>query len=158
VRRVPGRERVDDLYEPTLGDVARSGTGARPWNLDSQGYVAFFGGPLAAATIGILNGRRLGLVRDALLAIAGIGAAGLVGAVLIQLALGGEGRAPRLVLAGTGVLCYVAIRRLQKRADRLYRMHPETDDVQPYESLWGPGLLVVVVCGLVSIALVEGIV
>ena len=76
------QERDDDLFSPSLRDRAAIPAGARPWRLSSQFYVAFFGGPLAAAAIGVVNGRRLGLGTGRLV---GIAAAG-VGALCLLIA------------------------------------------------------------------------
>lgn len=152
-----GRESVDNLYEPTLADLDERPAGSDPpWRLDSQGYVAFFGGPLAAAVVGVLNGRRLGLDRDRLLAIGAIGVVGLAVAIAAYALIGFEGRTPRLLLAVAGILTYLGTRKLQQPADRLFQMHPDTDE-DSYDSLWGTGFLIVVVCGLGSVALVGAI-
>jgi hypothetical protein len=61
-------ERDADLFSPSLTRSVRRDlpAGSRPWRLASQFYVAFFGGPLAAGAIGLLNGKRLGLPRERL--------------------------------------------------------------------------------------------
>jgi hypothetical protein len=50
---------LDKLLRPTLQDQRR--TGARPWRVESQVYVGFFGGPLAIGAIAFLNSHRLGV-------------------------------------------------------------------------------------------------
>ena len=64
------RPERDELFAPTLSQTARTELppGEKPWRLNSQFYVAFFGGPLAAGTIGYLNGKRLGVPGRSLIA------------------------------------------------------------------------------------------
>jgi hypothetical protein len=137
----------DHLFEPTLGAPrARSDSGPRPWRLDSQGYVSFFGGPLAAALVGVLNGRRLGLQTPRLVWIA---ATGLVAFAVAAAVIAGTGsEVPRLVLIVAGVLTYVVSRRLQKPADERWRVGRSDDEA--YASLWAPGLAIVVGAALAT--------
>ena len=138
----------DDLLEPTLDrHRARPEDAPRVWRLGSQLYVAFFGGPLAAAAVGFLNGKRLGLPAGRLALIVAIGAVGLVAAGAVGASLGGD-VSPRFLLIAAGVASYLGIRELQKHADRRLRAGRDEDEI--YASLWIPGLLIVVVCGLAS--------
>jgi hypothetical protein len=139
----------DDLFEPSLtqSELRQLPAGQRPWRLGSQLYVAFFGGPLAAGTIGYLNGRRLGLPSARLGAILAIGVGGLV-ALALAVSLIDTGVGPRPLIAVTGVAVFVAVRELQKKADRLYAVR--LDDKQAYDSLWAPGLGIVLLCGIFS--------
>ena len=146
-------ERDADLFSPTLTESARRElpAGSRPWRLGSQFYVAFFGGPLAAGAIAVLNGRRLGLSRERLWAIAGIGLAGfvvLLAVVTVVLDPEADG-GPRLILAVAGVASFVAVRELQKGADRLYGLQRE--EAQAYDSMLPSGVAVVLACGVASV-------
>ena len=140
---------LDDLYTPTLSDVPAQAVDApRPWRLASQFYVAFFGGPLAAAAVGYLNGKRLGLARDRLLAIVGIGVAALAVTVAAVAFGRGSGGATRLVSQASGVVAFLAIRELTKSADHRYAIRVRGDDA--YAPLWRPGIAIVLVCGIVT--------
>jgi hypothetical protein len=154
-------ERDADLFSPSLRQSARRDlpAGSRPWRLRSQFYVAFFGGPLAAAAIGFLNGRRLGLSRERLWAIAGIGIVAFVAVLaLAGLVLAADtsvNRGPRLMLTVAGVVSFLAAHELQKDADRLYGLN--RDEEQTYDSLWGPGLGTVLLAGIFSVAVVAAV-
>lgn len=137
-----------DLFAPSLTQtrLRELPAGSRPWRLGSQFYVAFFGGPLAIGAIGFLNGKRLELSQQRLWAIAGAGIAGflaLVAAVAVVIDPGGHGR---VLIAVAGVASFLVIRELQKAPDRLYGLYRDDDDA--YDSLWGPGLVAVLVCGI----------
>lgn len=149
------REHDDDLFTPSLSDRAEVPPGSRPWRLGSQFYVAFFGGPLAAAAIGVVNGRRLGIDLGRLVAIATAGLGALCLAVAVAASLDSEDASPRWILVPAGVATYFVARQLQKAADDRYRRGRPDDQV--YGSLWGPGLAAVFVCGIVSIAVVGSV-
>ncbi|MGV9773357.1 hypothetical protein [Streptosporangium sp. NPDC003464] len=51
---------------------------ARPWRLQSQGYVALFGGCVAVTVIALINAARLGVPRKGRVLIACAGFAGLI--------------------------------------------------------------------------------
>ena len=136
----------DDLFTPTLQGATRPSLpeGARPWRLGSQFYVAFFGGPVAAALIGWRNGKRLGLTDSRLRAIAGIGIGGLLVTLLFVATVSGTDTSIRLLVAGSGVVAYLATRELQKPADARYAVGRNRD---AYDSLWTPGLITALACG-----------
>jgi len=151
-------DRDDDLFAPSLTQSERRElpSGQKPWRLGSQFYVAFFGGPLAVAAIGYLNGKRLGLPQERLAAIIGAGLAGFavaVGAAVVFLSATGAG--PRLIVAGAGVVSYLAVRELQKDADRLYGINRDED--LAYDSLWAPGLGAVFLFGIFSIVVIAAV-
>ena len=153
------RERDDELFSPSLTQTERRelAAGEKPWRLGSQFYVAFFGGPLAAGAIGYLNGRRLGLSRERLWALPALGIAGFLACLAATAAFieADAGRSPRLVVAATGVATYLAVRQLQKDADRRYGINRNEGDA--YDSLWAPGLVAVLVCGITSLVVLAGI-
>ena len=143
----------DDLYSPTLTDVHRRRADLpQPWRLGSQLYVAFLGGPLAAATVGYLNGKRLGLPRERLLAIAALGVLGLL-LVVVAIAVTGADNRARFISNVSGVLTFLGARQLQGDADRVYRAQA-ADENEAFASLWGPGLLIVLASSLVTAAIV----
>ena len=119
-------ERDADLFSPSLTQSVRRElpAGSRPWRLDSQFYVAFFGGPLAAGAIGVLNGKRLGLSRERLSAIGGIGVAGFVAVAVVAVLLD-IGTRGRIVLAVAGVASFLVARELQKGRQPRLRAQPE---------------------------------
>lgn len=138
----------DELFRPTIRE---RDTSRRPaWRPDSIFYPAFFGGPITAATLGLLNGRRLGLGRGPMLAIAAAGLACFAARLALSLAI--DGSALRLAGAVTGVLVALAIRAVQRRPFRgfVYRGGEPA-------SLIVPGLLAVVGCGLLEAVVILGL-
>jgi len=107
----------DDLFRPTVRE--RPVSGKRPWRPESIFYPAFLGGPLAAALLGVLNGRRLGLpaARVALIAAAGLAAFGLRVALSIWL---GDRSGIRLAGSVTGALTWLAVIGMQWRPFRAF--------------------------------------
>lgn len=148
----------DDLFSPTLqGRVGRR-TGEKPWRLQSQFWVAFFGGALAATVIAYLNGTRLGLSERRRRAILLTGAAGLLATVALSLILGSgdvgaaaDRSAQSAVRLGgrvIAVIAYLVFYRLQKAADHTYSFYSQEED--EYASLWKPGLAAVFGLGIVQ--------
>jgi hypothetical protein len=142
----------DELFAPALAGVVDElpEEGDRPWHLGSQLYVGFFGGPLAAAAIAWLNAERLGVTQKGRLAIAAAGVAGLAGAIVAAVLVGGD--SIRLFLAPTGLAAAAAARPVQAKADRRYAFRHGK-----YDSLWGPGLAAVVGLGLLQGLLLYGV-
>lgn len=145
-----------DLFSPSLTQSVRRElpAGSRPWRLDSQFYVAFFGGPLAVGAIGYLNGKRLGLSRERLWALAGIGVAGFV-AVVVVAVIADIGTRGRILLAVAGVASFLVARELQKDANRVYGL--SRNEHEAYDSLVGPGLAAVLLSGLASLAVLTAV-
>ena len=152
------RAETDDLLQASLASYVAPA--AQPWRLESQFWVAFFGGPLAAGAIAHLNAGRLGLSHARRSAVLGIVLAALVLEVVavyvlaapdVAAAIGDRsGRALGLAVQGAGVAAYPFLYRVQRRGDRIFRLgHTEMD----YSSLRRPGLLAVVAGGLLGIAL-----
>ena len=144
-------EHEDDLFTPSLsgGRLGVPPAGERPWRLGSQFYVAFLGGPVAAGLVGYLNGRRLGLPSARLAAIAAMGLASLAAVAVALAVVGGSDNRPlRLLSAVGGVVAYLGIRQLQQGADRRYGVGRRDDET--YDSLWLPGLGIVVLGGLAA--------
>jgi hypothetical protein len=128
---------TSDLFEPALTGYRRPPY--RPWRLQSQVYVAFFGGPLAIGAIAVGNAFKLGMARSAELAIAA--AALLAEATLVLLvALADVGGFSFGVIAG--LAAYGPAYLLQRSPDRVYLFHSRDDE--PYDGLLGPGLLAVI--------------
>lgn len=153
---LPGVATVQgDLLTPTLGHHRpRDWAGSLPWQLGSQVFVAFLGGPVAVAIIAVVNGRRLRMPRERL---ALMGAIGVVGTIAGVLAAGliDAGAAPRLLVQVAGVLTYGPLYLLQRSPDRVHSTfspHPEAED--DYGSLWGPGLAAVLAGWIVQLPLV----
>ena len=130
----------DDLFTPSLGEARPTPPqGSRPWRLSSQFYVSVFGGPVAAGLVGVLNGRRLGLPRARLAAIAGLALAALGASVVVVALLDSEENSPlRLVAMIAGAVIYLPTRELQQDADRRYSA--ARVDAESYDSLWLPGI------------------
>jgi hypothetical protein len=140
----------DELFSPTIRE--QPAPGKPPWRPESILYPAFFGGPLAAATLGVLNGRRLRLPgRDlVLIAVAGLAAFGARLAVSAAV----EGNSG-VRLAGTvaGVLVWLVVLALQRKPFRLYTYRGG----EP-ASLVGPGFAAFIGCGLLEAGLILGLV
>ncbi len=136
-----------DLLEPSLDehDGRAREPGERPWRLDSQLWVAFFGGVLATTFISCRNAERLGLDRlvRTLLVLGAITLALSVTLGALAVAHGTVHRNVRLITRGCALLYYVVSRRLQRQADGVYVATGGT-----YDSLWKPGLLAVFGLGI----------
>jgi len=107
----------DELFRPTIQD--RSHTAKPPWRPDSILYPAFFGGPVAAAVLGLINGGRLGLPRVQLAAIAGAAVAAFAARLVVTASLGG-GSGARLAGSLTGILVWLVVMAFQRRPFRAF--------------------------------------
>ena len=96
----------DELFTPTIRE--RPVGGKAPWRPQSILYPAFFGGPLAAATLGVLNGRRLALPIGQVLTIGAAGLAGFAARIAITAPLE-ENSSVRLTGTITGVLVWLVV-------------------------------------------------
>jgi hypothetical protein len=147
--------RDDDVFEPSLAGYREAEE--RPWRLGSQVYVAFFGGVLAVTAIAWLNARRLGLDDRSRLLILLLGVAGLVASVLVPVLRDEDASdAYRLTSRIIGVVAFGGLYLIQRSANRVHESF-RGDDEEAYASLWGPGLLAVVVGGLAQAAIVFGV-
>jgi hypothetical protein len=133
---------TDDLFRPTI--EARPVPAERPWRPGSIVYPAFFGGPLAATVLGVLNGRRLALDRTTTLAIAGAGGAAIAGRLVLTAALHPDS-VGRLLGSVGGLLVWTVVLAVQKRPFRAYELR----DGEP-ASLVRPGLAAAVGCGVLE--------
>jgi hypothetical protein len=133
-----------ELLRPALTGYRR--TRYRPWRLQSQVYVAFFGGPLAIGAIALANAFMLGMSRRAQLAIA---ATALLAeaAIVVLVALTDTGAISFGVVAGLAV--YGVAYLLQRSPDRVYHFH--TREQEEYDGLLGAGFIAVVVAKLAEI-------
>lgn len=141
----------DDLLQPVL--QGREPTSYWPWRLSSQVYVAFFGGAAALGAIAFLNAAMLGVSY-------------LGRAAIVLLALAAEAAfAAFVVLTGideiriastaAGLIAYGGAYLLQRSADRVYHFH--TDEDEPYQSLWVPGLVAVIFARVFETVLIDGL-
>jgi hypothetical protein len=130
----------DELFTPTIRE--RPVGGKAPWRPQSIFYPAFFGGPLAAATLGVLNGRRLALPAGQLLT---IGAAGLAGFAARIAVAGSFDQNSNVRLSGTiaGVLVWLVVLAFQRRPFRAFAFA----DGEP-AGLIGAGFAAFLGCGL----------
>jgi hypothetical protein len=143
-----------DLLTATLTEHRPRDWKARlPWQLGSQVFVAFFGGPLAVMIIAVLNGLRLRMGRSDLALMATIGVVGTAAGVLAAGLLDGD--TPRLLVQVAGVLTYGPLHLLQRSPDRVHStFSPHEDPAEDYGSLWAPGFAAVVAGWLVQAPLV----
>lgn len=154
----------DELLSPTLQDAptATVDPARRPWQLGSQVYIAFFGGVLPVTAIAYWNSQRLGLPRDRLRLILGIGALGFAAVAALTLLVQTTilpsntiaGRNIRLSSRVVAVLIYLLFRRIQQPADRVYQLRTDGQ----YNSLWRTGLVAVFGFGVLQNALIAGLV
>lgn len=148
---------TDELYRARLAGYTAPARG--PWRLDSQFWVAFFGGPVAAGALAWVNAGRLRLSparRIAVLSIAAgalvleaVGAAVLAVADVASATWDGNGRVLGLTVQGGGAVAHPFLQRAQRTGDRVFRL---VRGESGYASLWRPGLLAVVVGGPIGIA------
>jgi hypothetical protein len=138
----------DELLAPSLGTHRpRARDAARPWRLGSQVYVAFFGGPLAVTAIAFANAARLQVPLPKRMAILGVGLVAFGAVFAVAFGLGDAGReglrvALHLVaVAGWGVMYLI-----QRPYERIFMAFGD----QGHQSLIVPGLLAVVVCGVLQ--------
>jgi len=136
----------DDLFTPTIRE--RPASGRPPWRPDSIMYPAFFGGPLAATALGLMNGRRLGLTAGPLTVIALAGAAAFAARLAITAAFDGRSGI-RFIGAVAGVLVWLVVLGFQRRPFRAFTL----GDREP-ASLIGPGFAALLVGALVEAAAV----
>jgi hypothetical protein len=148
-------ERDDELLTPTVGTTRRSDD--RPWRLGSQFWVAFFGGPAAAALVGHLNGSRLGIPERARwwIVAAGLGGLGLGVAIAVAIVSFDVDVGARLANQMAGVVTYGATYKLQRSGDRVYQFYGDDEDA--YDSLWGPGVAIVLGAGIPSALLIAAV-
>lgn len=147
---------VAELLRPTLANAADAGSGSRPWRVDSQIWVALFGGALAPTAIAYLNGRRLGNDPGKQRLMLVVGALGLALAVVVNYLLGLRENAvpPFLANQVVGVITWVGLYRLQRTADRVYDAYGSGER----ESLLAPGIAAAVGLGIVQIVVVAMII
>ncbi|WP_026370337.1 hypothetical protein [Kallotenue papyrolyticum] len=152
-RSVPG-----DLLTPSLSAAPSTTLRERPWRVNSQLWIAFLAGVLPVTVVALINARRLGLRPAAIRLILAIGL-GTFLISLLWLAWQAEAaaslrslsqpvnRAPlRLGTRVLAVLAYLAMARIQRPAERRYRLfYGDT-----YASLWRPGLIICLGGGLVQ--------
>ena len=145
--QVPNVDRGDgdaqagsSLFEPTVQDhVARMpGAHELPWRVTSQGYVAFFGGPLAIAIVAVMNAPKLGLPRSDQVKIAVACTVAFAAAVALAVTVVGTGTdAWRAVFPVFGLAAYAVAAWIQRRADRRWRFRHGDER---YESLLPVGI------------------
>jgi hypothetical protein len=142
----------DDLLAPSLEGVRHLALekNGRPWRLDSQFYVGFFGGPLAVAAIAWVNAGRLRMDRRARASVIAIGVTGFCGVAAAAVTVAAGPTALRFGPRVGGVLVAIALYSLQRAADRRYSFRRSAE----YDSLWGPGVAAVVGLGLVEILVI----
>ncbi|WP_405058478.1 hypothetical protein OG474_37915 [Kribbella sp. NBC_01505] len=138
----------DDLLRPTIGE--RVDPKVRPWRLNSQAYVAFFGGVIAATIIAWLNSGRLGVDRGKRWLIVGTGVLGLVAVMVIYARLNDEGdseqtQTVQIVIRLVAVLCILVQMRWQRPMDRAFQLRGAD-----YHSMWVLGPILVVVCAILE--------
>jgi hypothetical protein len=149
----------DELLQPTV--TASPARGALPWRVQSQFWVAFFGGALPCGIIAIINARRLGIAPGKRWLMGATTAIAL--GVLLALWLRhpmqptyGEflagGRPLRWYSRIAAVLLYLALAALQRKADTQHQIFGGGE----YSSLWAAGLAAVFLGGFVQLFALAG--
>ena len=151
----------DDLLTPSLQETGRVDAlprGERPWRLSSQFYVAFFGGALAVAALAWVNAGRLRADDAVRKSIVAAGALGVVVSVVASYLLYGNdaGSSARFGYRIVGVGLSLVLFKLQKSADRVYSFRTHAPEDELYDSMVRPGLLAVIVGGLLQLGIVFG--
>lgn len=148
----------DDLFMPSLQQYEKLSLHylKKPWLVQPQIWIGFFGGPLAAATIAFLNGRRLHLKRNQLVLIGLVGLAGflltLITAVLLNdiefssELLQSESRRIRYIGRVYGIIAFLVLKQIQKSGFRVYQFH--NDGI--YGNLFNTGLAIVLFVGTIQ--------
>ena len=138
----------DDLLKPTIVDTPASVD--RPWRVDSLVYPAFFGGPIAAAVLGAINARRLGVSGRTISLIAAAGATALAAQLLVAAFFLQEtsGSVQRFSYSLAGVAVWGVVQVAQRRPFRVFLLRGG----EP-ASLWGPGVGMVIVSALTQFLL-----
>lgn len=150
----------DDLLTPTVGsESARTSLreGERPWRLGSQGYVAFFGGPVGAAVIAYINAGRLRMDGRSKTLIALAGAVGMVAVVGLVLAVGETSSGLTVGTRALGLLAWGPMYLLQRTPDRVHHFYSGPSQEDDYDSLLGPGAAVALLFGLTQAFVVAAI-
>ena len=146
---------MTDLLQPSLQEETPVATWLpAPFRLYSLLYVAFFGGPLAAAAIGVLQARRLRQSPHRLGRVVALGMVAALGvgltAVLLDNVAAFDAVETDLLFRRAnnlwGLLTWMALSRMLTGPDRRYTVrHLELQE--PRSSLWVPGLLAVFLVG-----------
>lgn len=139
----------DELFTPTI--KARPVPTKPPWRPESIVYPAFFGGPLAATVLGLINGRRLLLGSAQLWLIAATGLACFAGRLAAAMAWDSNS-VGRLGGSIAGIAVWAVVNFLQRRPMRLF-LH---NDGEP-ASLIGPGIAAAIGCGLIEVLIIVAV-
>jgi hypothetical protein len=133
----------DDLFTPTVQQ--RPATHMPPWRPESIFYPAFFGGPLAATTLGVINGRRLGLDARWLGLIVAIGIGAFAARIVVTASMDGHGGVGT-VGAVAGAVVWMVVIAWQREPFRAFAMRRSGEPA----SLVGPGFAAAIGCGLLE--------
>ena len=131
-------DELDELLQPT---VAPARARPLPWRVQSQFWVAFFGGVPAVTAIALLNARRLGSSARKQWLILLVGLAGV--ALFLAFLVLKDSSSKTLVRAAGRILAvaiFLVFAWIQRADDRHYQVFGAGD----YASLWGPGIAAVI--------------
>lgn len=140
---------LNDLLRPT---IAPEPPRALPWRVSSQFWVAFFGGVPAVTVIAYLNAGRLGAspFKRRWIVIAGVIALAVTLITMAWLGIATESRqVARIAVRVIAVVLFLILARIQRDDDRRHQVF----GLGQYDSLWGPGILVTVVSGVVLVGM-----
>lgn len=141
---------LDELLQPT---VARTRTPRkRPWHLQSQFWVAFFGGVPAITIITYINAGRLGMPERKREWIAAIGVLATIAFAAAAAIVGSPAERSALRIGGRvlAVVIYLLFAAMQRPADRHYL----TLGSGEYAPLWNAGLVAILAGVVMNMAIV----
>lgn len=142
---------LDDLLQPSVGQSPREPR-EKPYRVQSQFWVAFFGGILPVTAVALLNAQRLGIDKRKRWL---MGAAALIALVVVFVLLmqqppftdlagfARSSREVRLFSRITSVALFLVLAALQKPADAHYQVFSGGD----YASLWKVGIATTLILG-----------
>jgi hypothetical protein len=140
---------LDELLRPSVAEAPK---GRLPWRVNSQFWVAFFGGIPAVTAIAFLNSRRLGSTarKQQWILVAGLVAVAAFLALYAWLrGTDDSARTMRIVGRLLAVVLFLVLARIQREDDGRHQVFGSGQ----YARLWIPGILATVI----SIVLLIGL-
>lgn len=145
---------ADDLLRPTIG-ATPPGAREKPWRVQSQLWVAFFGGILPVTAIALVNAHRLGMDsrKRWLMAAAGLVALGILFVFWMRLPFAADfvtyargGRNIRIIGRVIAMALFLLLAWFQKRAEAHHLVFASGE----YASLWTAGIGATLALGILQ--------
>jgi hypothetical protein len=128
---------LDELLPPTVTPARTSGY--KPWRVQSQFWVAFFGGILAVTGVAFINSRHLGMSarsRRLILACGAVALAIYVGLAGWVFTFPKDARTMRIAGRVLAVVLFLVLARIQREANNRYQLFGAGE----FAPLWGVGI------------------